>query len=56
MAAGLYVPTSDVDLVVLGADCAGNKQNALKALAAALTRKGVAKGMQVRKCACEQPA
>ena len=42
---GLYVPTSDVDLVVL--DTAADVQTGLKALANLLSRKGIAKGIQV---------
>ena len=44
-ATGLYVPTSDVDLVVLGTQV--DILTGLRALANALTRKGIAKGMQV---------
>ncbi|GAX78006.1 hypothetical protein CEUSTIGMA_g5448.t1 [Chlamydomonas eustigma] len=44
-ATGLYVPTSDVDLVVLNTQI--DVQTGLKALANQLSRKGVAKGIQV---------
>lgn len=44
-ATGLYVPTSDVDLVVLNTEV--DVLTGLRALANALTRRGVAKGMQV---------
>eukprot|EP00798_Chlamydomonas_sp_ICE-L_P001683 gene1683-33079_t len=46
-ATGLYVPTSDVDLVILNSDASSNLQASLKALASSLHRKGVAQGIQV---------
>lgn len=45
-ATGLYLPTSDVDAVVMGSGCADVPQG-LKALANALARKNMAKNMQV---------
>ncbi len=47
-ATGLYLPTSDIDLVVLGSDAADNLVNAQRALAAALARQGVGKNITVR--------
>ena len=44
--AGLYVPTSDIDLVITESR-ESNIQYALKTLATALTKKGVAHKMQV---------
>lgn len=40
------MPTSDIDLVVTDSMC-GNIQNALRAVATALSRKGLAKSIQV---------
>jgi hypothetical protein len=48
--AGLYVPTSDVDLVVM--DTKTDVQTGLKALANLLSRKGVAKSLQVSSWVC----
>lgn len=45
-ATGLYVPTSDVDLVIMDSGCR-DITSGLKALAAALARKQVAKSIQV---------
>lgn len=45
---GLYVPTSDVDLVVLNARCSSNIPGALRTLANALTKAGIAHNLQVR--------
>ncbi|GFR42624.1 hypothetical protein Agub_g3555, partial [Astrephomene gubernaculifera] len=45
-ATGLYVPTSDVDLVILDSGCS-NVQAGLKALAAALTKRNVGRAIQV---------
>lgn len=47
-ATGLYLPTSDIDLVVLGSDAASNLQDSQRALAAALGRQGVGKDITVR--------
>lgn len=44
--AGLYLPTSDVDAVIMGSGCTDVPQG-LKALATALARKNMAKNMQV---------
>jgi hypothetical protein len=44
--AGLYLPTSDVDAVIMGSGCTDILQG-LKALANALARKNMAKNMQV---------
>ena len=44
--AGLYLPTSDVDAVIMGSGCADIPQG-LKALATALARRNMAKNMQV---------
>lgn len=46
-ATGLYLPTSDMDLVVTDSECADVRQG-LRALAQALARKGMAKNVQVR--------
>lgn len=46
-ATGLYLPTSDIDLVVLGSDAANNLADAQRALAAALGRQGVGKDITV---------
>ncbi|CAG9460115.1 unnamed protein product [Pedinophyceae sp. YPF-701] len=45
-AAGLFLPTSDIDLVVLESGC-GNVQSALQALANLLSRQGLARATQV---------
>ena len=45
-AAGLYLPTSDIDLVVMDSKC-GDVPIALKALASSLLRRSMAKGIQV---------
>lgn len=45
--AGLYVPTSDIDLVVEHSNH-GNINRALHALANGISRKGIAKSVQVR--------
>eukprot|EP00199_Chlamydomonas_sp_CCMP681_P000819 CAMPEP_0119102870 /NCGR_PEP_ID=MMETSP1180-20130426/1473_1 /TAXON_ID=3052 ORGANISM="Chlamydomonas cf sp, Strain CCMP681" /NCGR_SAMPLE_ID=MMETSP1180 /ASSEMBLY_ACC=CAM_ASM_000741 /LENGTH=507 /DNA_ID=CAMNT_0007087247 /DNA_START=36 /DNA_END=1556 /DNA_ORIENTATION=- len=45
-ATGLFVPTSDVDVVILDSNCT-DIQSGLKALAAALMRKSVAQNVQV---------
>ncbi|KAI3436347.1 hypothetical protein D9Q98_002400 [Chlorella vulgaris] len=45
-ATGLYLPTSDVDAVVMGSGCTDIPQG-LKALATSLARKNMAKNMQV---------
>jgi DNA polymerase sigma len=45
---GLYVPTSDIDLVVLGAGHGGNVPGALRSLAAMLSKKEIATNIQVR--------
>lgn len=45
--AGLYLPTSDIDAVVMGSGCTNIPQG-LKALATALARKDLAKNMQVQ--------
>ncbi|CAK9210524.1 unnamed protein product [Sphagnum troendelagicum] len=45
-ATGLYLPTSDVDVVILDSGCQV-RQDGLKALAKALTRNAVAKNIQV---------
>lgn len=45
--AGLYLPTSDLDAVVIGSGCTDIPQG-LKALAQSLLRKKLAKNMQVR--------
>lgn len=45
-ATGLYVPTSDVDLVILDSGCT-NIQAGLQALAKALTKRGVGQSIQV---------
>ena len=45
--AGLYLPTSDVDAVIMGSGCTDVPQG-LKALATALARKNMAKNMQAR--------
>lgn len=47
-ATGLYLPTSDMDLVVTDSGC-GDVRQGLRALAQALARKGMAKNMQVRR-------
>lgn len=47
-ATGLYLPTSDIDLVVLGSDAASNLADAQRALAAALGRQGIGKDITVR--------
>ena len=44
--AGLYLPTSDVDAVIIGSGCSDVPQG-LKALANSLARKSMAKNMQV---------
>ena len=46
MLAGLYLPTSDIDLVVMDSKC-GDVPLALKALASSLLRRSMAKGIQV---------
>lgn len=46
-ATGLYLPTSDVDAVIMHSGCA-DIPSGLKALATSLARKGLAKNMQVR--------
>ncbi len=46
-ATGLYLPTSDMDLVVTESGC-HDVRSGLRALASALARKGMAKNMQVR--------
>ncbi|KXZ51755.1 hypothetical protein GPECTOR_11g20 [Gonium pectorale] len=46
-ATGLYVPTSDIDLVILGSGCT-NIQGGLKALASALQKKNVGTSLQLR--------
>lgn len=46
-ATGLFLPTSDMDLVVTGSGC-GNVAQGLRALAQAFTRKGLVKNVQVR--------
>ena len=43
--AGLYLPTSDLDVVVVGSGC-DDVRNALKALANSLMRRSMAKNMQ----------
>ena len=45
-ATGLYLPTSDMDLVVTDSDCS-DVRSGLRALAAALSRKSMAKNIQV---------
>lgn len=45
-ATGLFLPTSDMDLVVTGSGC-GNVAQGLRALAQAFTRKGMVKNVQV---------
>jgi non-canonical poly(A) RNA polymerase PAPD5/7 len=45
-ATGLYLPSSDVDVVVLNSGCQA-RHDRLKALAKALTRSGLAKNIQV---------
>jgi non-canonical poly(A) RNA polymerase PAPD5/7 len=45
-ATGLYLPTSDMDLVVTDSGCM-DVRSGLRALAQALARKGMAKNMQV---------
>ena len=47
--AGLYLPTSDIDLVVMDSKC-GDVPIALKALASSLLRRSMAKGIQVTAC------
>ena len=47
---GLYLPTSDVDAVVVGSGCADIPQG-LKALAQGLMRRKLAKNVQVRRAA-----
>ena len=47
--AGLYLPTSDIDLVVMDSKC-GDVPIALKALASSLLRRSMAKGIQVMPC------
>lgn len=47
--AGLYLPTSDIDLVVMDSKC-GDVPIALKALASSLLRRSMAKGIQVMAC------
>ena len=44
--AGLFLPTSDLDLVIVNSGCR-DVRGGLRALANALTRKGMAKQMQV---------
>ena len=46
MVAGLYLPTSDIDLVVLNSG-AGDVVTALRALSSKLSRAGLAKNIQV---------
>ena len=46
-ATGLYLPTSDMDLVVTDSGCT-DVRSGLRALAQALARKGMAKNMQVQ--------
>ncbi len=48
-ATGLYVPTSDIDLVILDSGCT-NIQAGLKGLAAALAKKKVGRAIQVGGC------
>lgn len=55
MHAGLFVPTSDIDLVVMDSKC-DNIQSGLKALATVLARKGVAKSIQVTGFGCKRSA
>ena len=43
---GLFLPTSDLDLVIINSGCR-DVSGGLRALANALTRKGMAKQMQV---------
>lgn len=45
-AIGLYLPTSDIDMVILDSGCC-DAQSGLRALAKALTKEGVAKNIQV---------
>lgn len=45
-ATGLYLPTSDIDVVILDSGC-GDTQSGLKALAKALAKEGIAKNLQV---------
>ncbi len=47
VSSGLFVPTSDVDVVILNSACK-DIPNGLKALAATLMRKQIAKTVQVR--------
>lgn len=49
MLSGLYLPTSDIDLVVMDSKC-GDVPIALKALASSLLRRSMAKGIQVGSC------
>ena len=50
-ATGLFLPTSDMDLVVTGSEC-GNVAQGLRALAQAFTRKGLVKNVQARAPLC----
>ena len=53
--AGLFLPTSDLDIVIINSGCR-DVRGGLRALANALTRKGMAKQMQVYPCsALQQP-
>lgn len=54
-AAGLYLPTSDLDVVVVGSGCA-DVRSALKAMANSLVRRSMGKNIQVTGPRSRRPA